>query len=65
VDIKLADKKTNDKLWRITQQKPIKGSDKKKKIENFFFFLGPVCVGSGSTSAFKAYCAKIENLIFV
>jgi hypothetical protein len=24
----------------------------------FFFFLGPVCVGSGSTSAFKAYCAE-------
>jgi hypothetical protein len=23
----------------------------------FFFFLGPVCISSGSTSAFKAYCA--------
>jgi hypothetical protein len=26
----------------------------------FFFFLGPVCVGSGSTSAFKAYCAALN-----
>jgi hypothetical protein len=24
----------------------------------FFFFLGPVCISSGSTSAFKAYCAQ-------
>jgi hypothetical protein len=23
----------------------------------FFFFLGPVCISSGSTAAFKAYCA--------
>jgi hypothetical protein len=23
----------------------------------FFFFFGPVCISSGSTSAFKAYCA--------
>jgi hypothetical protein len=23
----------------------------------FFFYLGPVCLSSGSTSAFKAYCA--------
>jgi hypothetical protein len=23
----------------------------------FFFYLGPVCISSGSTSAFKAYCA--------
>jgi hypothetical protein len=28
----------------------------------FFFFLGPVCVGSGSTSAFKAYCAESPEL---
>jgi hypothetical protein len=25
----------------------------------FFFFLGPVCISSGSTSAFKAYCAYV------
>jgi soluble lytic murein transglycosylase-like protein len=25
----------------------------------FFFFLGPVCISSGSTAAFKAYCAYI------
>jgi hypothetical protein len=24
----------------------------------FFFFLGPVCISSGNTSAFKAYCDK-------
>jgi hypothetical protein len=23
----------------------------------FFLFLGPVCISSGSTAAFKAYCA--------
>jgi hypothetical protein len=23
----------------------------------FFFFLGPLCISSGSTAAFKAYCA--------
>jgi hypothetical protein len=28
----------------------------------FFFFLGPVCIGSGSTSAFKAYFA-IEAVV--
>jgi hypothetical protein len=28
----------------------------------FFFFLGPVCISSGSTSAFKAYCALYEAL---
>jgi hypothetical protein len=22
-----------------------------------FFFVGPVCISSGSTSAFKSYCA--------
>jgi hypothetical protein len=26
----------------------------------FFFFLGPVCISSGSTSAFKAYCAFVQ-----
>jgi hypothetical protein len=30
----------------------------------FFFFLGPVCVGSGSTSAFKAYCANPRLFIY-
>jgi hypothetical protein len=29
----------------------------------FFFFLGPVCISSGSTSAFKAYCAIILIVI--
>jgi hypothetical protein len=29
----------------------------------FFFFLGPVCVGSGSTSAFKAYCAALNTTL--
>jgi hypothetical protein len=28
----------------------------------FFFFLGPVCISSGSTAAFKAYCACGEGL---
>jgi hypothetical protein len=28
-----------------------------KECITFFFFLGPVCLSSGSTSAFKAYCA--------
>jgi hypothetical protein len=27
--------------------------------KSFFFFLGPVCISSGSTAAFKAYCAFI------
>jgi hypothetical protein len=26
----------------------------------FFFFLGPVCIGSGCTSALKAYCATLN-----
>jgi hypothetical protein len=26
----------------------------------FFFNLGPVCISSGSTSAFKAYCANLN-----
>jgi hypothetical protein len=30
--------------------------------EHFFFFLGPVCISSGSTAAFKAYCAYQEHL---
>jgi hypothetical protein len=31
------------------------------KVRIFFFCinLGPVCFSSGSTSAFKAYCAKV------
>jgi hypothetical protein len=29
----------------------------------FFFFLGPVCIGSASTSAFKAYCAIVYGLV--
>jgi hypothetical protein len=29
----------------------------------FFFFLGPVCISSGSTSAFKAYCAIFSWLL--
>jgi hypothetical protein len=28
----------------------------------FFFFLGPVCISSGSTAAFKAYCAYLKLL---
>jgi hypothetical protein len=28
----------------------------------FFFFLGPVCISSGSTAAFKAYCAYPKYL---
>jgi hypothetical protein len=26
----------------------------------FFFFLGPVCISSGSTSAFNSYCATLN-----
>jgi hypothetical protein len=29
----------------------------------FFFFLGPVCISSGSTAAFKAYCAFEHTLL--
>jgi hypothetical protein len=28
----------------------------------FFFFLGPVCISSGCTSAFEAYCALTDVL---
>jgi hypothetical protein len=27
----------------------------------FFYYLGPVCFSSGSTSAFKAYCATLNS----
>jgi hypothetical protein len=30
----------------------------------FFFFLGPVCIRSGSTAAFKAYCAYTDRLTY-
>jgi hypothetical protein len=29
----------------------------------FFFFLGPVCISSGSTAAFKAYCVLVIYLV--
>jgi hypothetical protein len=27
------------------------------EVDEVFFFVGPVCISSGSPSAFKAYCA--------
>jgi hypothetical protein len=33
MNVKWIDKITNEELWRITQQKPIEKSDKKKKME--------------------------------
>jgi hypothetical protein len=46
----------------IHQEINIRVNSRDSIKRSFFFFLGPVCISSGSTAAFKAYCALKRSL---
>jgi hypothetical protein len=70
ITVNYLDKSKQKKIENIPEKMLYDGKDIEHKtsythnntnnLDLYFFFLGPICISSGSTSAFKAYCATLN-----